>query len=353
MRSLRESLLHGWPQEAVGELRVDNSTGRRTLQRTEPFGSQTAFCVLRKHCGFIHFLKSANCGLKASGLLGVLAYDDSTKQACQWGGEVYKTVNLIEEPDPSVLQTIGALQSRTLKEMRAELTAAYGMVDGLAGLVEHLMLLHGGKYFDAEKFKKAIWGKRGDDETPEHALRLVQDAGPICGTLYVGWPNFPTRLHIALPQMHTLTDRIEPGDRETRDLILGVSGERDDRRSQRLDMYSTRHLEHVEPLVPLVPLQLRAPAEVQVMLNECVLALLAYRSGLRAATPLQIAKAAARFALPSSSAEAFRRLADPDGVGLRARRWQRRRPLLLLRSRGHAVLSQVPLEVFQHICTFA
>ena len=45
MRSLRESLLHGWPQEAVGELRVDNSTGRRTLQRTEPFGSQTAFCM--------------------------------------------------------------------------------------------------------------------------------------------------------------------------------------------------------------------------------------------------------------------------------------------------------------------
>ncbi len=90
------------------------------------------------------------------------------------------------------------------------------------------------------------------------------------------------------------------------------------------------------------------------MINECVLALLTHRIPVKeAATPVQMAKAAARFALPPSAVEAFRRLADPAGVGVRARRWQRRRPFFLLRAREHPVLSRLPYDLFQHTVMFA
>eukprot|EP00966_Prymnesium_polylepis_P292901 6764957-Prymnesium_polylepis.1 len=77
----------------------------------------------------------------------------------------------------------------------------------------------------------------------------------------------------------------------------------------------------LDPVVPGVPLRLNSPLEVQHTINEDVVALLALRLGLKAATPVQIARAAARLLLPSSIGEIFRRLADPGGYGVRAPRW--------------------------------
>ena len=102
-----------------------------------------------------------------------------------------------------------------------------------------------------------------------------------------------------------------------------------------------------------VPARLRTPIDVQRMINECVLSLYVSRVGIRAATSTQLRKAAGILKLPISVAEAFRRLADPEGVGIRAWRWDRRRPFFLLRARGHTVLSRLPNELFQTITMLA
>ena len=386
MRTVREDALRGWPHEAMLEygIKLTSNGGyecriERMPDRTDPFGSQTSYWALRNHCGFQQAGQRAYIGMKADSLHQVKVESEADSSSSHFTDV---TVTLIAEPSEAALQAIGALQTHDLKGLRAELKRVYASVDGMAGLAEHLLALHEGRFFDRQRFCKAVEGSSrfevrngnvAEDGTPPYALCVVMEAGPICGTMYVGIPSLPDRLHIALPDKQTLGNYIEgfvsdnfsdpdvsePEDVEYRNAILGSGSpplEPADRQrilAGRYSMSSSSPLTHLQELAPGVPARLNTPVDVQRMINESVLSLYVFRFGLRAATSIQLRKAAATLKLPASVAEAFRRLADPQGVGIRAWRWECRRPFFLLRARGHAVLSRLPGELFQTIAMLA
>ena len=178
----------------------------------------------------------------------------------------------------------------------------------------------------------------------------------------------PLRCHVALPLKHEVNDYLNQNV-DGVSLRQAVEGSLNDeqRRQVLLDQFlialpdpsdpnapAAPRLHgvadgHLAPVVSGEPLRLSTPFIVQRIINESILMVLALRLGLKAATPTQIAKAASRLMLPSDLAEAFRRLQDPAGYGMRARRWQRQRAFFLLRARGHAILSQLPLDVFKYV----
>ena len=59
-------------------------------------------------------------------------------------------------------------------------------------------------------------------------------------------------------------------------------------------------------------------------------------------------RAGVQLTLPRTDVEAFDRLEEPAGAGVRAHLWQHRRPFFLVRLRAPgSVLSQLPLDLFE------
>jgi hypothetical protein len=381
MRAVCEESLRGWPQEATFEHGIE-SVGppyaflpcaelRRLPGRTEPFGSQSSYWALRQHCAFKQAGQRAHEGMKADRLHELMVSPPSeAEDAMQLDRRViHRRAMLLSEPPEAALKAIGALQTQGLKELKAELKRVHASVDGMAGLAEHTLALHEpDRSFQNERFRKAIEGPHHttghatEGGTPPHPMRLVMQAGPICGTLLFGSRINIDRLHIALPEKHCLgryhTDGSDPEPEyvQLRDAILGSGSpplEPAERRQALCPRADDLALPHLEELVPGVPARLRTPVDVQRMVNECVLSLYVSRIGLRAATSIQLRKAAGILHLPASVAVAFQWLADPQGVGIRAWRWERRRNFFLLRARGHTLLSAMPNDLFQKITMLA
>ena len=374
MRAVCEESLRGWPQEAKFEHGIQ-SVGRvaflpsdelrRMPGRTEPFGSQTSYWALRQHCGFRQAGQRAHEGLKADRLHELKVSPPSDAEDAM---QLDRRATLLSEPPEAALLAIGALQTQGLKELKAELKRVHASVDGMAGLAEHMLALHegdGSGSFQIDRFRKAIQGHPPpyptehptEDGTPPYPMRVAMQAGPVCGTLFTGSPLLPDRLHIALPEKHCLGRYLQLSSIQLRDAILG-SGSPPMEPAERLHIlcpFSADDLAvpHLEELVPGVPARLRTPVDVQRMVNECVLSLYVSRIGLRAATSIQLRKAAEVLHLPASVATAFQWLADPQGVGIRAWRWERRRIFFLLRARGHTLLSALPSDLFQKITMLA
>ena len=190
MRAVRREALCGWPHEVTVEPRIlhrHDTEGRlqHRLARegTEPFASQTAFLALQHHCGFQQAGQRANVGVKADGLLGPPRKLHGIECGPPLGHIFCERVGdyipfKINPPHEAALQAIGALQAQGLKPLLAELKKVHSLVDGLAGLVEHLLMLHDSKFFDMDRFRKAVFGKSGDC-TPPSPMVLVSLPGPF------------------------------------------------------------------------------------------------------------------------------------------------------------------------------
>ena len=81
------------------------------------------------------------------------AGEDSYQGPNSWDAE---EADLIVRPSEGSLKTIGAFQTTSLKALRGELSAMLARVDGLAGLAEHLLMLHEPRHLDVERFARGI-----------------------------------------------------------------------------------------------------------------------------------------------------------------------------------------------------
>jgi len=211
-----------------------------------------------------------------------------------------------------------------------------------------------------ERFRRGAGAMSKHDLAPD---TRAMTRWPVCGTL------------ILCPRPSSLGRRIfvsNPASNE-RDTTLRniVTGTHDDPRDgaqlyRTLDecwnewhaMSAARFLHPVAAVDDEVssgrspPWQLTMPPEVQLVVNESVLSLIALRgTQSKVATPPQCAAEARAMRLPSTTEEALRRLADPFDAGSRARRWQHARDFLLVRAKGVGTLAErlraLPHELFR------
>ena len=199
-----------------------------------------------------------------------------------------------------------------------------------------------------DRWGKALWGKTTWNAPAVYgdALKLLR--WPICGALTYGQLTYgrPTeRLNVELPSKGRRTE----GEGPHAHLCLQseAAAERQmvrDVLSQPAALASSRV---ADPLDEEMCLTL--PLAGQLVVNECALALFALRATPSTVAPASaVSRALVQLTLPRTDVEAFDRLEEPAGAGVRAHLWQHRRPFFLVRLRAPgSVLSQLPLDLFE------
>lgn len=199
-----------------------------------------------------------------------------------------------------------------------------------------------------DRWGKALWGKTTWNAPAVYgdALKLLR--WPICGALTYGQLTYgrPTeRLNVELPSKGRRTE----GEGPHAHLCLQseAAAERQmvrDVLSQPAALASSRV---ADPLDEEMCLTL--PLAGQLVVNECALALFALRATPSTVAPgSAVSRALVQLTLPRTDVEAFDRLEEPAGAGVRAHLWQHRRPFFLVRLRAPgSVLSQLPLDLFE------
>ena len=199
-----------------------------------------------------------------------------------------------------------------------------------------------------DRWGKALWGKTTGKAPAVYgdALKLLR--WPICGALTYGQFTYgrPTeRLNVELPSKGRRTE----GEGPHAHLCLQseAAAERQmvrDVLNQPAVIASSRV---ADPLDEEMCLTL--PLAGQLVVNECALALFALRATPSTVAPASaVSRALVQLTLPRTDVEAFDRLEEPAGAGVRAHLWQHRRPFFLVRLRAPgSVLSQLPLDLFE------
>jgi hypothetical protein len=200
-----------------------------------------------------------------------------------------------------------------------------------------------------DRWGKALWGKTGwlplEGTVGQNALKLLR--WPICGALTYGWPwRLTERLNVELPSKGRRTDG--EGRRAHLCLQSEAAAERQivhDVLSQPPAVIASSRV--ADPLDEQMHLTL--PLAGQLVVNECALALFALRATPSTVAPASaVSRALVQLTLPRTDVEAFDRLEEPAGAGVRAHLWQHRRPFFLVRLRAPgSVLSQLPLDLFE------
>ena len=203
-----------------------------------------------------------------------------------------------------------------------------------------------------DRWGKALWGKTTwNAQAQQNAPAVYGDAlkllrWPICGALTYGWPwRLTERLNVELPSKGRRTE----GEGPHAHLCLQseAAAERQmvrDVLNQPAVIASSRV---ADPLDEEMCLTL--PLAGQLVVNECALALFALRATPSTVAPASaVSRALVQLTLPRTDVEAFDRLEEPAGAGVRAHLWQHRRPFFLVRLRAPgSVLSQLPLDLFE------
>jgi hypothetical protein len=176
---------------------------------------------------------------------------------------------------------------------------------------------------------------------------------PICGSLMHGRIDGTERLNVELPSKGARVDNMEV-QRLHRCLLSEAADERQFVRGLvlRVPRQTDAHQGGEQLLGEQLEdeqMRLRLPTAGQLVVNECALAVLALRVTASKVGPASaVNRALVQLALPRTDAEAFARLDDPAGPGVRAHLWQHRRPYFLVRMRAPgSVLGQLPLDLFE------
>ena len=256
---------------------------------------------------------------------------------------------LFRVPGPEILAKIAAERPRwsqgvLLKKLQAELRSANLLVDGLAALAGHADDLHVPNLMPngyisrgdiSERWQKAtrgcaFFGAGSDADFYGDAFKLLR--WPICGAL-----------HCDVDGGHR--ERIELRSEPSEDIPkvrLWVRGKSSDGKL-------TGGGEQVLGEQLDAQQRLTLPSAGQLVVNECALALLALRATNSKVGPASaVHRALVQLTLPRTDVEAFDRLEDPAGAGLRAHLWQHRRPFFLVRMRTpESVLGRLPGDLFE------
>jgi len=327
------------------------------LEAIAPFGATAA--------SIIRLQQDSDMSVFSSRLCGILC-EHTGFSGHQKSGNLLNmnlgTGALFPEPEPQILLKLAAERPRwseglPLKKLHAEVRAGHLLVDGLAALAGHAIDMH------APDTKLDRWetmlGKVKYNKPNVHGDAFQLLRWPICGALVHGIGGVD-RFHVTLPSKGLREDRYLRSIRDhdlhrilmdkdssrydsVREEPLIAPGKRDGNGDivgggvQKLGAQLDEHM------------QLTLPAAGQLVVNECALALHALRvTPPKVATALNVSRALVELALPRTDVEAFSRLDDPSGTGLRAHFWQHRRPFFLVRQRcPDSVLARLPLDLFE------
>ena len=249
------------------------------------------------------------------------------------------------------LDAIGAhvaTEGMTLRGLLTDFKQACQVLDALAGLLRIMLVftlpsLPGGQSCPLKRFNELVSHNLDDGQIG----RLLFDL-PICGVVEA-WSS-SSRVHISLPLKNV--------DDEVVSLLTAdrQSPRWDEERAVAFREKINRLAAHPGPLDS--NLSLTHSIMAQRVINEAALSAMALRATPTTVAPAKCVRSSLqRLLLPTEMAEVERRLADPEGDGIRSRLWQQRRSYLLVRIRCATsppapILARLPFELFQAAVKF-